>query len=164
MLMSVSLREWQYKDTSDIIEDQVWCNLAEGWDGHMHEEGESLVFFFLQQAARRKCLWFANQSKCVTKFGRGKMGESVFLHHTTTFFPVSLEGGVCSSEGGRCVSKKEGGVCSKKREVCVRKKSEVCVRKKREVCLQRKEGVCSKEKGEVCVQPKKEGRVFFFFF
>ena len=47
------------------------------------------LFFCLQQAARRKCPWFANQSKCVTKFGRGKMGESVFLHHTTTFFPVS---------------------------------------------------------------------------
>ena len=40
VLMSVVLREWQFKDTLGAIEDQ-WCNLTEGCAVHMYEEEES---------------------------------------------------------------------------------------------------------------------------
>ena len=38
VLISVNLREWQYKDTLDEIGDQVWDGLAEEWAVHMYEE------------------------------------------------------------------------------------------------------------------------------
>ena len=41
VLMSVTLREWQYKEVLDEIEDQVWGSLAEEWAVHTYEEGDS---------------------------------------------------------------------------------------------------------------------------
>ena len=40
LLVSVNLREWQYKDSLDEIGDQVWDGLAEEWAVHMYEEGD----------------------------------------------------------------------------------------------------------------------------
>ena len=39
--MSINLREWQYKDTLEEIDDHVRDGLAEEWITHVYEKGES---------------------------------------------------------------------------------------------------------------------------
>ena len=41
VLMSVNLKEWQYKDFVDEDDNQVWDYMAEEWAEYMYGEGNS---------------------------------------------------------------------------------------------------------------------------
>ena len=42
-LISDNLKEWQDKETLDLIGDQVWDDMTEEWTEHMYGEGSSLT-------------------------------------------------------------------------------------------------------------------------